>query len=142
MSTYLWVGDGTTQKEAYSDYTQGAPESIPNDDGRRGAVAVAALARELGASDTLVCLLSGGASALAMLPDAAIPLADVQRATELLLRAGASIDELNCVRKHLDQLKGGRLARLAAPARVIGLVLSDVVGDRLDVVPQTVAINL
>jgi hydroxypyruvate reductase len=107
---------------------------IPSEEGRRGAAVVATLARELEAEDVLVCLLSGGASSLAMLPVEGIVLADVQRTTELLMRAGAPIGELNCVRKHLDQLKGGRLARLAAPATVIGLVLSDVVGDPLDVI--------
>ena len=68
------------------------------------------------------------------LPPDGVSLEDLRRTTKLLLEAGATIDELNAVRKHLDRLKGGRLARAAAPARVLALVLSDVVGDPLDVI--------
>ena len=77
-----------------------------------------------------VCLLSGGASALLVAPAEGITLADKQTTTDLLLRAGAPIEELNCVRKHLSSVKGGRLAR----AGLLTLVLSDVIGDRLDVI--------
>ena len=63
-----------------------------------------------------------------------VPLRDVCETTDMLLRAGATIDELNCVRKHLDRLKGGRLAQIAAPARVLALLLSYVLGDRPDVI--------
>ncbi len=80
------------------------------------------------ASDAFVLLLSGGASSLATLPFDDIALEDLARTTALLLRAGASIDELNAVRKHLDRIKGGRLA-VATSARVIGLAISDVIGD-------------
>ena len=84
--------------------------------------------------DVLLCLISGGGSALLAAPPAGVPLDALRETTVLLLRAGAPIEELNAVRKHLDALKGGGLARLAAPARVIGLVLSDVPGDSLDVI--------
>ena len=84
--------------------------------------------------DHVLVLLSGGASALMALPAAGLTLADIQETTDGLLRAGASIDELNTVRKHLDDLKGGDLARMLAPARVTALVISDVIGDRLDVI--------
>lgn len=107
---------------------------IPNEQGVTGARAIHDLASSLGAHDTLLCLISGGASALAMLPADGVSLADIQQLTSRLLRAGATIQELNCVRKHLDGLKGGRLARLAAPARLVAYVLSDVVGDPLDVI--------
>jgi hydroxypyruvate reductase len=79
-------------------------------------------------------LLSGGASALTPAPVAGLTLADLQITTDQLLRAGATIGELNAVRKHLDRLKGGQLARLVAPAPVAALILSDVVGDPLDVI--------
>jgi glycerate 2-kinase len=82
----------------------------------------------------VICLLSGGASALMVAPAAGLSLEDKQRATGLLLRAGASIGELNGVRKHLSAVKGGRLARAVHPAQLLTLILSDVIGDRLDVI--------
>jgi len=108
-------------------YCGGHP--IPSAEGVRGAQAVHRLAGSLAAEDVLLCALSGGASALMTLPPDDVPLDDVCDVTQLLLDAGATIDELNCVRKHLDRLKGGRLAALAFPARVEALVLSDVIGD-------------
>ncbi len=107
---------------------------VPDAGSVAGGRAVLELAERLGADDLLLCLISGGGSALMTLPPAGLPLADVQAATMALLRAGATIGELNAVRKHLDRLKGGRLARAAAPARTLALVLSDVVGDPLDVI--------
>jgi glycerate-2-kinase len=82
----------------------------------------------------VICLLSGGASALLVATVAGITLHDKQVATSLLLQAGASIGELNAVRKHLSAVKGGRLAGAAQPAQVLTLVISDVIGDRLDVI--------
>ena len=107
---------------------------IPTDGSERGARAVAQLANELGEDDFLLCLISGGGSALMTLPPSGVSLRDVRETTDMLLRAGATIDELNCVRKHLDRLKGGRLAQIATPARVLALLLSDVLGDRPDVI--------
>jgi glycerate 2-kinase len=106
----------------------------PTEEGVRGAEAILRMADGLGKDDVLLCLISGGGSALMTLPPHGVTLADVRATTDLLLRAGATIQELNCVRKHLDRLKGGRLARIAAPSRVVGLVLSDVCGDPLDVI--------
>ena len=106
----------------------------PNREGIEGARAVLETAVELGEEDLLLVLLSGGGSALMTLPPEGVPLAAVQETTDLLLRAGADIWQLNTVRKHLDRLKGGRLARAAAPARVLALVLSDVVADPLNVI--------
>jgi len=80
------------------------------------------------------CLLSGGGSALLPAPSPGITLEEKQRVTSLLLECGASIDEINVIRKHISRLKGGQLARLVASATLITLVLSDVVGDRLDVI--------
>ncbi len=92
------------------------------------------LAHQAGHDDAILVLISGGGSALMALPVDGVSLDDLRVMTELLLRAGASITELNCVRKHIDRLKGGRLARAAQPARVIVLVLSDVSGDLLEAI--------
>jgi len=95
---------------------------------------VEALLRGLRAHDLVLVLVSGGASALLPAPVPGVSLADKADVTSQLLRAGATIGELNTVRKHLSRLKGGSLARAAAPARVIALVLSDVVGDDLSTI--------
>lgn len=88
-----------------------------------------ALAREAGSNDLVLVLLSGGASALACLPGPGLDLAEKQRVTSALLRSGAPIGEINCVRRHLSRFKGGRLALAAAPARLVTLAISDVLGD-------------
>ena len=106
----------------------------PDESGARGARAMAESARAAGDEDLVLALLSGGASALMALPPAGIPIRDLRATTAALQRAGAGIEALNTVRKQLDRLKGGRLARLIEPARVLALVLSDVVGDRLDLI--------
>jgi hydroxypyruvate reductase len=95
---------------------------------------VLTLVRDLHADDLLLVLLSGGGSALLERPAPGVDLGAIQATTELLLRAGASIAEVNAVRKHLSSVKGGGLARLAEPAHVLALVLSDVIGDPLDVI--------
>src|SRR6185436_11758262 len=82
--------------------------------------------------DIVLCLISGGGSALWPAPAHGITLEQKQEVTSLLLRAGATIRELNAVRKHLSDVKGGQLARWAAPARVVSLIMSDVIGDPLD----------
>ena len=92
------------------------------------------LVRQAGADDLVFCLLSGGGSALWPAPSGGISLAEKQRVTALLIDCGARIDEINVIRKHLSDIKGGQLARLAAPARLVTLILSDVVGDRLDAI--------
>ena len=107
---------------------------FPTEGSELGARAVAQLVDTLSEADSLLCLVSGGGSALMTLPPSGVSLNDVCETTDLLLRAGATIDELNCVRKHLDQLKGGRLAEIAAPAKTLGLLLSDVLGDHPDVI--------
>ncbi len=130
----LIVPEGQVDEAPGGFEVHGGGHPIPNDDGALGALHIHRLAAGLGAGDVLLCLISGGGSALMTLPPKDVTLAAVQATTEALLRSGATIGELNCVRKHLDQLKGGRLARLAHPARVVALVLSDVVGDPVDVI--------
>jgi glycerate 2-kinase len=107
---------------------------VPDEAGVRGAARIAELARQAGPRDLVICLVSGGASALLPLPAAPVTLAGKQAVTKLLLASGADIREINAVRKHLSAIKGGQLARLASPATVLSLLLSDVIGDRLDVI--------
>jgi hydroxypyruvate reductase len=107
---------------------------VPDERGLNGAKHIAEICAEAGEDDLVICLLSGGASALAPLPAPPITLAEKQETTKLLLACGATIHEMNAVRKHLSAIKGGQLARMAAPAHVLSLILSDVVGDDLDVI--------
>ncbi len=107
---------------------------IPDDRGLEGARRISEIATESGERDLLICVISGGASALMPMPAPPIDLSRMQAMTERLLRAGATIHELNTIRKHAEALKGGQLAQLAYPATVIALILSDVVGDDLDVI--------
>ncbi|MFN7936683.1 MAG: glycerate kinase [Bryobacteraceae bacterium] len=107
---------------------------VPDEAGVKGSQRIAQLAAEAGEKDLVLCVVSGGASALMPAPAEGITLAEKQATTKLLLACGANIHEMNAVRKHLSTLKGGQLARLAFPATVITLMLSDVIGDNLDVI--------
>jgi glycerate 2-kinase len=107
---------------------------VPDERGVAGAGRIVEIARAAGKDDLVVCLISGGASALLPLPAAGISLEEKQATTRLLLASGANIHEINAVRKHISRIKGGQLARLAAPATVTALLLSDVIGDDLDVI--------
>ncbi len=111
-----------------------AGHPVPDENSVRGARAVADLADEATERDLVTCLISGGGSALLTLPVTGLPLAEFQSLTDALLRSGATINEINTVRKHLSEIKGGNLARLVAPARLLTLILSDVIGDPLDVI--------
>jgi hydroxypyruvate reductase len=106
----------------------------PDEAGVRGAARIAAIAEQAGERDLVICVISGGASALLPAPAAPVTLAEKQAITRLLLHCGAVIGEINAVRKHISSIKGGQLARLAFPATVISLLLSDVIGDSLDVI--------
>ena len=106
-----------------------AGHPVPDQAGQEAARQILDLARGLGPQDQLVCLVSGGGSALLSLPAAGLTLPDKQAVTQALLRSGATIGEINTVRKHLSAIKGGRLAAAAAPARVVSLAISDVPGD-------------
>lgn len=107
---------------------------IPNENSLLAGQKARALASGLTEHDLLICLISGGGSALMSAPRPGISLDDLQRLTASLLACGARIDEINILRRHLDELKGGGLARLAAPARVVSLILSDVVGNPLETI--------
>src|SRR5207244_3952056 len=106
----------------------------PDESGLRGAARIAALSEQAGERDLIVCVISGGGSALLPAPAAPVTLEEKQAITRLLLDCGANIHEINAVRKHISTIKGGQLARLAFPATVISLLLSDVIGDDPDVI--------
>lgn len=111
-----------------------AGHPIPDEKGVAGAARMAELVRDTTAEDLVIALISGGGSALMVLPTPGISLTDKRRLTDAMLRSGANINEMNTVRKHLSGIKGGGLARLAYPADVITLMLSDVIGSPLDVI--------
>jgi glycerate 2-kinase len=106
-----------------------AAHPVPDDAGRRAAERIAGLAQGLTADDLVLCLISGGASSLLALPAEGVTLDEKRAINRALLKSGAAIDEMNCVRKHLSAIKGGRLAKACAPARVVTLLVSDVPGD-------------
>jgi len=107
---------------------------VPDAAGVRGAERIAEIATSAGSEDLVICLTSGGASALLPFPAPPVTLEEKQAVTKLLLACGATIHEINAVRKHISNIKGGQLARMAYPARVVALILSDVIGDNLDVI--------
>ncbi len=106
-----------------------ASHPVPDHAGRAAAARMLELVRGLGPDDLVLCLISGGGSALLALPAPGIELADKQAVNRALLHSGAGIHEMNCVRKHLSAIKGGRLAMAAAPAALVTLLISDVPGD-------------
>jgi glycerate 2-kinase len=107
---------------------------IPNQRGFSGTQQIMKMLNQTTPDDLVICLISGGGSALLCSPVSGLTLADIQKVTNLLLSTGATIHEINTLRKHLDAVKGGRLARLINPATIINLILSDVVGDDLDII--------
>jgi hydroxypyruvate reductase/glycerate 2-kinase len=111
-----------------------AAHPVPDENGVKAAQKAIALAQNADEQTLIICLISGGGSALLVSPFEGITLKEKQAATNLLLRSGADINELNTVRKHISSVKGGRFAETAYPAKVISLILSDVIGDRLDVI--------
>ena len=106
-----------------------AAHPVPDEAGQAAAGRILGLVGGLGEDDLVIALISGGGSALLVLPGEGLSLADKQGVNRALLRSGASIDEMNCVRKHLSAIKGGRLAAAAFPARTVSLLISDVPGD-------------
>jgi len=106
-----------------------AAHPVPDEAGRKGAERMLAMVQGLSPDDLVLFLVSGGGSSLLSLPANGITLADKQAINQALLKSGATISEMNCVRKHLSAVKGGRLAAACAPARVITLAISDIPGD-------------
>lgn len=106
-----------------------AAHPVPDAAGQQAARRILDLASQATADDLVLCLISGGASALLAIPGDGLTLADKQAVNKALLKSGANIAEMNCVRKHLSAIKGGRLAAAAHPARVVTLLISDVPGD-------------
>jgi len=111
-----------------------AGHPIPDENGLMGAEKMAEIAENAGRRDLLICLWSGGGSSLLPLPAENVSLNEKRSITERLILSGATINEINIVRKHLSRIKGGWLAKKAMPATVISLIISDVVGDRVDVI--------
>jgi glycerate 2-kinase len=111
-----------------------AGHPIPDEIGVRGASAILNLAKNAEKDDLILCLISGGGSALMPLPYDGLTLEDKQDTIKILLSCGATIHEINTIRKHISNIKGGRLAQAAFPATLVTLILSDVVGDDLDVI--------
>lgn len=111
-----------------------AAHPVPDAAGRQAAQRIAALTQGLTADDLVLCLVSGGGSALLALPADGVTLEEKQAVNKALLKSGAAIDEMNCVRKHLSAIKGGRLAAMCAPAKVVTLLISDVPGDSPEVI--------
>jgi glycerate-2-kinase len=135
-----WITGGSVNIPAYTmpwpkgkkiDFNP-ASHPIPSEDGVRGVKNMLQLVGQPSEGDLVICLISGGGSALMPLPSAGLQLSDKQKTTNLLLKSGAKIDEINAVRKHLSDFKGGRLAEKLHPATVLSLIISDVVGDKLE----------
>jgi glycerate 2-kinase len=111
-----------------------AGHPIPDEAGLDGARQIVELVQTADENDLVLFLISGGGSALFPGPADGLALADKQRTTQILLQSGATIQEINTVRKHISKLKGGRFAKLVAPAHLVSLILSDVVGDSLEAI--------
>src|SRR6266704_766296 len=111
-----------------------AGHPIPDEAGVDGAHQIIELVRTAGENDLVLFLISGGGSALLPAPADGLTLAEKQRTTQMLLQSGATIQEVNAVRKHISKLKGGRFAKLLAPASCVSLILSDVIGDSLEAI--------
>src|SRR5581483_3815854 len=111
-----------------------AGHPLPDANGARATQTIVELLRGLHESDLVICVLSGGGSALLEWLVEGVTLDDLRALTQELLRCGATIYEINTLRKHISRVKGGQLARLAQPARIVALILSDVLGSPLDVI--------
>ena len=111
-----------------------AGHPIPDDNGLKSSQRIMSFARKADKNDLFICLLSGGGSSLLTDVPEECTLADLASLNDMLLKCGAEIGEINCIRKHLSKIKGGQLAKMASPAVVISLILSDVIGDPVDVI--------
>jgi len=111
-----------------------AGHPVPDQNGQAGALRMLRLAQSAESQDLVICLISGGGSALLPLPADGLRFEDKQTTIKVLIGCGATIHEINAIRKHISAIKGGRLAQAVYPATLISLILSDVVGDNLDVI--------
>lgn len=128
-----WGGPAPADLPARIEVVEAA-HPVPDEAGRRAAQRIVELTRGLTADDLVLCLISGGGSALLAMPAEGLTLEEKQAVNKALLKSGAAIDEMNCVRKHLSAIKGGRLAVRCAPAQVVTLLISDVPGDAPEVI--------
>ncbi|MBN1847376.1 MAG: glycerate kinase [Deltaproteobacteria bacterium] len=124
---------GFTEKLSFTEIIE-ADHPLPDSNGVKGTQRIIDLLNKAGERDLIFSLISGGGSALLPQPAGSIRLEEKQIVTKALLKCGASIDEINAIRKHISASKGGQMARAAYPATIINLMLSDVVGDRMDVI--------
>ncbi len=127
-------GHGTGRREIGTVRLYEGGHPLPDEGGAKATSEIMRIAGGLDERSLVVFLISGGGSALLVAPYRGIALREKKETTDVLLRAGADISELNTVRKHISAVKGGRLAEMAYPAHMISLILSDVIGDRLDVI--------
>jgi len=111
-----------------------AGHPVPDEAGIKGTQEIVKLLEQAGENDLVIFLISGGGSALLPAPAGGLILSDIQQTTQVLLNIGATIHEMNALRKHLSWVKGGQLAKLAFPAALVALILSDVIGDDLDII--------
>jgi len=111
-----------------------AAHPLPDENGQRGSRRILDILTQAGRDDLVICLISGGGSALLPLPMDGLSLGDKQKTTDVLLSCGARISEINAIRKHMSLVKGGKLSKASHPATLVCLVLSDVVGDNMDVI--------
>ena len=124
---------GFTQELAFTEITEAA-HPVPDENGVKGTGKILDFLQSAGEKDLIFSLISGGGSALLPFAVGNVTLSDKQEITRELLACGASIDEINAVRKHISSSKGGQMARAAFPATIVNLMLSDVVGDKMDVI--------
>ena len=117
-----------------------AAHPIPDENSIKGAGILYKLAQEADKETLIINLVSGGGSALFSLPAEGVALKDIQEMTKVLLDCGADIKEINCIRKHISRVKGGHFARVSYPARMINIILSDVIGDRLDTIASGITV--
>jgi len=144
------LGDKITGGAVITKYGQGAQlkrirvmeagHPVPDESSVRGALELHSMAKLADEKTLIINLISGGGSALFSLPRKGITLAHLQETTKALLGCGAVIREINCIRKHLSRVKGGGFARIAFPARMVNLILSDVMGDRLDTIASGISV--
>jgi glycerate 2-kinase len=127
-----YLGNNKPLPKQFAFFEAGHP--IPDQRNLDASASVISMIQNINKDDLVICLFSGGGSSLMMQPPQGISLKSVQDTTALLLKCGATINEINTIRKHLDDLKGGNLARLLFPTTVLTLLLSDVVGDKLDMI--------